>query len=100
MNLRDEIKEEVVKILNNLKKLPEGFNLDSQIKDGYMYETHGDIKLATGAGGIRDIIKAMRETGLPDIWIAQDIYVYDYNTGKGGWIGNIKWEPINKKEND
>lgn len=90
----DSLKES--KIFQPIKELPQDFNLDSQIKDGYMYETHGSIKLATGSGGIRDIIKASREAGIPDIFIAQDIYVYDYETGNGGWIGDIKWTPITK----
>lgn len=79
------------------RELPENFNLDFQIQDGYMYRTSGDLVLMTDSGGIRSIIKALRDKGLPDFLIAQDIYVGDYSKGSSGrmyWIGDVRWEKL------
>lgn len=93
-----EVKPDGTKTKGIFKELPEGFNLDEQIQDGYMYQTSGDIVLMTGAGGIRDIIRAQREAGIPDFIIAQSIYVTDYynQSTQAYWIGDVKWTPIEK----
>lgn len=80
------------------KKLPEDFDLDFQIQNGYMYSIEGELSLWTGAGGIRDIIKKSREIGLPDVIIAQDIYISDYTGKVRGtyWIGDVVWKKIEK----
>ena len=76
------------------RELPEGFDLDFQIQNGYLYTVSGGLTLFTGSGGIRDIISSMREAGIADSIIAQDIFIH-YN-GKDYWIGDITWKKIEK----
>lgn len=58
-------------------KLPEGFNLDDQIKNGFAYQfTAGTMVLSTGFGGVKELIKTQREAGLPDEAIAAGLKVW------------------------
>lgn len=76
-------------------KLPEGFNLDDQIKDGYLYEVSNDnMTLMTGSGGIRDMIKTCRNSGLSDEFIVGDIFIVA-GTRRINIVDAI-WTPINK----
>ena len=82
-----------------VRPLPENFDLDFQIQDGYAYMLSSDgdnLTLMTGSGGIRDYITTMREAGAGDDYIASSIFVTDY-TGKetNQWhsIIDIKWKP-------
>lgn len=76
-------------------KLPEGFDLDDQIKDGYLYELSNDnMTLMTGSGGIRDMIKTCRNSGLPDEFIVSGIFVVA-GTHRINIVDAV-WTPINK----
>lgn len=76
-------------------KLPKGFDLDDQIKDGYLYQVSNEhMTLMTGAAGIRDMIKSCRESGLGDDFIVGDISVV--NGSERIPIINAVWTPITK----
>lgn len=98
-----QTKEDGTKKPPMFRELPEGFDLDFQIQDGYIYQMgggEGEMTLMTGCGGIRSYIEQCRKLKMNDFFIAQDIYVGDYSKGSSGrmyWIGDVKWKKIGQE---